>query len=155
MRELHTTEKQLRPIVEKWLEGLGYYVAHECLIGGYCDMIGCGWSKRIGRARPELLETIAVELKITDILGVINQAKGNHYHCTYSYAAMPIGFCKKMRPKSFDKFRRAGVGLFGVGSNSVTALIESVRKDRQHSKPIKNRLWNFYLRHGKGQKVLL
>ncbi len=141
------TEKQLRPIVEVWMSRNGYYVAHECLIGGYCDMIGCRWSERISRARPELSETMAVELKIKDIKGVISQAKGNHYHCTYSYAAMPYDFCLKMQLKSIDEFKQAGVGLLGVGPMAVTYLIASERKDRKHSDPIKNRLWRYYLRH--------
>ncbi len=147
-----TKEKELLPIVERWLRASGYEVARECMIGGWCDVIGSMWGTRHGRARPALLETIAIELKLRDIGCVIAQAKGNHHHTTRSYAAMPLDFCKRMRPSSFAKFTDAGVGLLGVHeSGMIEVLISSTRNEQEHDKAIVNRLWSFYLRHRKAE----
>ena len=94
-----TTEKLMRPIVVDWLQTEGYYVAHEVMLSGYCDLIGCLWSKHIGRKIPQMLEIMAIELKIKDVKGVLKQAENNCYFADYSYIAMP--FKKMYINKSF------------------------------------------------------
>lgn len=147
-------EAQLRPVMERYLQSFGYYVAHECMIYGHCDMIGCKWAERVGRAKPELLETVAVELKISDILGVISQAEQNLLACTYSFAAMPLQFCESMRPQSVEKFRLGGVGLYGIDveKDIVKVIVPSLSIGTEHAQCHKDRLWNFYLRHRKDEK---
>jgi len=141
-------EKDFQPAVEMWLKNLGYRVARECMISGYCDLIGSKWSERIGRKKPQLLETMAVELKVRDMVGVISQAKANHYQCTYSYAAMPLDFCNRMRPQSKNRFEDAGIGLIGVSERGlVKSIITGIRQDRKHHEIIRRRLWSYYLRH--------
>ncbi len=141
------TEKQMRPIVESWLQRQAYYVAHEVMLCGYCDLIGCRWAERIGRRIPSMLEIVSVELKISDIKGVRHQAQVNKIRADYSYAAMPIKKCETMRPQSLQGFRDLGVGLLGVDEN-VHIIIEAQRNEIQHSSDVCRRLWNFKRRHG-------
>ena len=142
-------ENDMRPSVVGWLNRNGYYDAHECLIGGYCDVIGCLWDERVGRSIPQLLETIAVELKMRKISEVISQAKGNHYHINLSYCAMPAGFVARMRPQSKKKFRDAGVGLLSVSIDNVDVDIFSEYRNFEPHPVIARRLWNFKVRHTK------
>ena len=136
-------ENAMRPAIVGWLNRNGYYAAHECLVGGYCDVIGCMWSDRVGRRKPELLEMICVELKMRDIAGVIRQAKGNHYHANLSYCAMPLDFCKKIQKRSIQKFIDANVGLLSVDEHKVEIVLYSEYKNKTPDIVFRNRLWNF------------
>ena len=142
------TEKILRPKVEAWLKKQGFYVAHEVMLSGYVDLTGCKWAQRIGRRIPPIIELMAVELKISDIKGVLRQAKNNSYFTDYSYAAMPCEKCESMRGKTLERFENFGIGLLGV-NNSVKVIIPARKNDKITSyKPnICRRLWNFKLRH--------
>ncbi len=140
-------ENDMRPSVVMWLNRNGYYDAHECLIGGYCDIIGCLWEERVGRRIPQLLETIAIELKMRKISEVISQAKGNHYHTNLSYCAMPAGFVERMRLQSKQKFRDAGIGLLSISPCNVDIEIFSNYKNSEPHPAIARRLWNFKVRH--------
>ena len=140
-------ENDMQVAIVKWLNRSGYYDAHECLIGGYCDVVGCIWGDRIGRRKPKLLEMICVELKMKDISGVISQAKGNHYHSNLSFCAMPGEFCQTMRNQSIQNFIDSGVGLLSVEGESVKIIISSRYKNRTPDVTFRNRLWAFKLRH--------
>ena len=141
------TEKELRPTVEAWLQEQGYYVAHEVMLSGYCDLTGCKWAERVGRRIPPMIEIMAVELKIKDIRGVLYQAKNNKWFVDYSYAAMPLQKCKIMKPKTLQLFKNIGVGLLGIGVD-VKIIIAAQKNDISHYSPnICRRLWNFKLRH--------
>jgi hypothetical protein len=148
------TEKQLRKIVEKWLQDKGCYVAHEIMVSGYIDLIGAKYKTRIGREIPGVEEIIGVELKISDILGVIGQAFNNCWFCDYSYAAMPKENISKMRQASLDKFKSRGVGLLAVDveSNQVEVIVEANKNSIEHSPNILRRLWNFKIRHSAMKK---
>jgi hypothetical protein len=147
-------ENEMRSAIVKWLNRSGYYDAHECLVGGYCDVIGCQWSERVGRKKPDLLEMICIELKLRDIKGVIAQAKGNHYHANLSYCAMPFDFCRKMQPKSRQKFIDAGIGLLSVFEDIVEIEILSDYKNKMPHVVFRDRLWNFKLRNDRRNKEL-
>ncbi len=141
------TEKDLRPIVEVWLQEQNYYVAHEVMLSGYVDLTGCKWAPRIGRRIPPIIRIMAVELKISDIKGVLIQARNNCYFTDYSYAAMPLEKCQSMRLKTLKRFEDIGVGLLGV-NNNVEIIIPAKRNDiKRYSPSICRRLWNFKLRH--------
>jgi len=147
-------ESELRKPVEDWLVKYGYTVAHECMVGGYCDLIGSKWGKRVGKRRPKLNEVMAVELKLRDIKGVIEQAKSNHRHVNKSFAAMPLDFCRRMRMSSRDKFDEAGIGLIGIDVKSGEIVVfhcSEEKTDRDYNSGlrtfIKDRLWSFNLRH--------
>ena len=141
------TEKQLRPITQAWLQGRGYYVAHEVMLCGFCDMIGCRWEPRVGRKIPIMAEIMCVELKIKDIVGVLRQCKENQTVADYSYAAMPWSFCNSMRPQSLMKFADIGVGLMGVDVYcGIRIFIEAAKNQINHHPDVCRRLWNFKLR---------
>ena len=140
------TEKVLRPVVEGWLQTRGYYVAHEIMICGYCDLVGCRWHKRIGRRIPIMSKIVTVELKIRDISGVLYQAKNNCYYVDYSYAAMPMSKCKSMRYATLYKFKEEGIGLLGI-NHCVNIVIPARRNKIIHNSNICRRLWNFKIRH--------
>lgn len=141
-------ENDMRPHIVSWLTRNGYYDAHECMIGGYCDVIGCKWGERKGRKKPELLEMICIELKLRDISGVISQAIHNHYHCNLSYCAMPVDFCRRMRDQSVKRFIEAGVGLLAVNNTGeIRTLVYSCYKNQIPHIVFRNRLWAFKLRN--------
>jgi hypothetical protein len=144
---MNITEKDLRPTVEAWLQEQGYYVAHEVMLSGYCDLTGCKWAERIGRRIPPMIEIMAVELKIRDIRGVLYQAKNNRWFVDYSYAAMPLQKCEKMNSSTLRLFKNIGVGLLGV-SDCVDVIVKARKKEiPRYSSNICRRLWNFKLRH--------
>lgn len=111
------TEKQMRPIVEAWLEEQGWDVAHEIMLGGYCDLVGFRFGERQGRRMPPLLRAIAVELKITDVGGVFDQAQSNQRFVHESFAAMPDSRIERMRPETIRKFKLWGIGLLAVNAD--------------------------------------
>jgi len=142
-------ENEMRPAVTQWLNRNDYDDAHECLLGGYCDVIGCKWDERVGRKPPDLLETIAIELKMRDIQGVIMQAKGNHYHANLSYCVMPQDFILKMRPQSLQNFKDAGVGLLTWLNGCIGIIIYSTYNNVVPHEVLRRRLWAFKLRHSR------
>jgi len=121
-------ESDMLPAVNAWLAARGCYVTHESMTVGYtmhCDVVGVRFGARIGRAIPPLSLVVIVELKLTDVAGVIRQAKENLSVAHESYAAMPRARCRKMLAATEQKFRRAGVGLLSVDGQEVTVRIES------------------------------
>ena len=146
-----TIEREMRPAIINWLNCNGYEAAYECMVGVWCDVVGSLWSERIGRAKPNLLEMICIELKMRDMTTVIYQAKCNHYHSNLSYCAMPLDFCERMRPRSVQNFVDAGVGLLSVDGESVKIIIYSNYKNQEPDEVFRNRLWSFKLRHRKAK----
>jgi hypothetical protein len=148
-------ENEMRPAIVKWLNRNGYYDAHECWVEwqGICDVIGCLWTKRFGRAKPDLLETICIELKMRDIRGVISQSRNNHPSCNLSYCAMPADFCHRMKPDRIQKFIDAGVGLLAVDGGDVEIIIYSNYNNEIPDERFRNRMWNFKLRDGRRRVI--
>jgi len=92
---------------------------------------------------------MAVELKIKDIAGVLYQAETNCCVADFSYAAMPLQFCQKMRGGTIEKFKNKGIGLIGVSQFTATIIIQAERNIIKHNKDVCRRLWNFKIRHSK------
>jgi len=136
------TEKEMRPIVEKWLRDNYYVVAHEILIAGYCDLAGFRFAPRISRRIPELLTVITVELKISDIVWVLRQATANQYHVNSSYVAMPREKCTRMRKQTVDRFRQQGIGLLAVDDN-IEVVVEAVENTTKSIKWMTRKLWRW------------
>jgi len=144
------TEKEMRPTVVKWLEDQGLYVAHEVSVsGGWCDLVGVLWADRVGRRIPPIMLIMAVELKITDVAGVLYQARGNLENCDFSYAAMPAERCEKMRPATLRMFTDAGIGLLSVNSGVRTVIPPKCHPITEYHPLIARRIWDFKRRHGK------
>jgi hypothetical protein len=148
-------EKEMRPIVTKWLENHGYYVAYEVLVGDcWCDIVGCKWAKRTGRKIPALLEAIAVELKLDNIANVLYEAQGNMRHggVTQSYAAMPAERIVRMQQKTVRSFEDAGCGLVMVSPDRVEIIIEASQQS-DVDKNLACRLWSYKLRADRASKI--
>lgn len=147
------TEKELRPIVQAYLQGAGYFVAHEVMLCGFCDLVGCIWAERIGRRIPAMIEIVSVELKIKDFAGVLYQAKTNKSVVDFSYAAMPWEILNSCREKTINKFRESGIGLFGVDIYCGMKLFVPAKKNLiVHDPNVLRRLWNYKIRTGRKKK---
>ena len=116
-------EKELREPVTNWLQQRGYDVVTEFLIGGYVDVIGCKFGKRVGRRVPPLLHIVAVELKLSDVAGVISQARNSWPHVHESWTAMPQERIDKMLEKTLLKFKYAHVGLLSIHEGQVKVIL--------------------------------
>lgn len=116
-------EREMREPVHAWLNrDAPTDVIYEFLMAGYCDMVGIQFADRVGRAIPQVVLATAVELKLTDIAGVLRQAQGNRHFVHESFAAMPAERCGRMQPRTLDRFVAAHVGLLSVG-NAVEIII--------------------------------
>lgn len=140
-------EKELRPIVDLWLQRQGYQVGHELLLSGYCDVVGFLFDKRTSRYIPCLLKVIAVELKVSDVAGVISQAECNRYFVDKSFAAMPAERCQSMGQKTLSKFKKSKVGLLAVG-DAVEIIVPARRMqgnylqcDKDYCEKLRRKLW--------------
>ena len=98
---------------------------HECMLVGWCDVLGVQFAPRVGRPIPAVRRAIAVELKLKKIAEVIAQASANRYAVHESWAAMPAALCDRMRPDTLAKFEKAGVGLLQV-DDAVAVLVKPI-----------------------------
>lgn len=144
-------EKEMTPIVTKWLSDKGFLVKTESGILHNCDVVGCRFDPKMVELRSELRQKtvisaielssiatqgkickwlklkpvnsepyewmpiykslIAIELKLSRIADVIDQAHTNAYSVTASYIAMPWGIAHR----AIGKARIAKVGIVSVG----------------------------------------
>lgn len=135
-------EKEMRPIIARWLQDKGFGVAHEILISGYCDLAGFRFAQRTSRRIPKLLSVITVELKINNVLDVIKQARGNKHFVNASYAAMPLDKCERMRLKTIRRFRQEGIGLLGV-SGKVKVIVKPKYEGNKNIKWMTSKMWRW------------
>jgi len=138
------TEKEMRPIVVRWLFDRGYYPLHEILVGHYVDLIGVQFQPRVGRKIPPLQDVIAVELKIKDYRGVLSQTRNCQHFVSQAYAALPSDQCGRMTPKVLDRFGQHGVGVLAV--DSAVSLVMPARFCPKEWKHINKRYWATALR---------
>lgn len=118
-------ESDMREPVKAWLMDRGYLPAVEFWLtnAGITDIVAGAYAARVGRKIPTLQQVVAVELKLSDVAGVISQATMNRHRCDWSYAAMPIERVEKMRNRTLDKFAEVGVGLLAVGNEIVERIV--------------------------------
>ncbi len=111
-------ERDMREAVHAWLspDGNTEVIYEFMMTGGYADMVGILFEKRTGRTIPPVVRATAVELKLTDVAGVIRQAWSHRHSVHASYAAMPKDRCRRMKPETVRRFLGAGIGLLSVGS---------------------------------------
>ena len=129
----------MRPAVDAWLRERGCVPVHETHLRHRCDVIGVQFANRVGRSIPDVVLAVAVELKLTDVAGVIRQAGENLHYVHESYAAMPAERCDVMRPATLQKFADWGVGLLAVSPEEVQVLIRSGRGSWQNR--LQQKLW--------------
>ena len=117
-------ERDMRQPVIDWLSMNGYVTAVEFwLVNHPADLVAGEYGARPASRRvPPLLSVVAVELKLSDVAGVIRQAEMNWHACDFSLCAMPSERIRKMQRSTITKFSAAGVGLLSVGE-SITDMM--------------------------------
>lgn len=134
-------ESEMRDSVADWLRSRGCAVAIEFFIYHMVDALGVIFGDRPSERRiPPIQELYAVELKLFDIAGVIQQAKSNRHAVDWSFAAMPRSVVNRMREDTRRKFRLNGVGLLSVGE-TVEIVIDAERGSRSALKRIHRNSW--------------
>lgn len=126
-------ECEMLAAIDAWLEAQGCVPLHETPLVHWCDVVGVLFAQRTSYRIPPVYRAIAVELKVEDVAGVIQQAVENRTCVHRSYAAMPRSRCDKMRPATLRKFVDAGIGLLSVDGNEVITLIEAAPGQWQES----------------------
>lgn len=115
-------EFDMRRPVCHWLLNRGLSPVLECASLGNCDIVGV----RLEGKPMRLLEVVAVELKLTDVAGVMRQCDRHMQRGTTEvWAAMPIARANDVRIRFVD----TGIGLLGVGSDVCAVLVEPVRRE--------------------------
>lgn len=128
---MSVSERFMRRAVCDWLVSQGLTPVFEVHLGTHlCDFVGFEFGERVGRKIPPLLRTLAVELKLDDIAGVLRQCKACRYRLHAAYAAMPAERCQRMKKKTLTKFTEVGVGLLAV-SESVEMVLPAMHCDPQ------------------------
>lgn len=133
-------ERELRTPVEAWLESRGYWVVHELLIGGYCDLYGVSFGPREGRRMPRPQATAAVELKLEDFGGALHQACLYSHCANHTYIAMPARRFAKMLDKTLARATSKGIGLLAVGAG-VEVVVEAELKPFEMRKNLWKKTW--------------
>lgn len=119
-------EKWMRSQVCRWLVENGLTPIFEVYLCHTCDFVGVEFAEQTGRLIPAIKRSIAVELKLDDVAGVIKQSVLNQHRVATVYAAMPKGRVTKMRPETIDKFRLQGIGLLSVTAFGVEVVVEPI-----------------------------
>ena len=116
-------ERDMRESVLAWLRARGLLTVVELMIWHSADIVAGKYGARPNpHRRPPLLESLAIELKLSRISDVLAQAKINRGGVDWSYAAMPADVCNSMRQDTLNKFVFAGVGLLSVGKRTYEAI---------------------------------
>lgn len=141
-----------RPIT-RWLNDRNLLGRYEWWASGaICDVLGYRFGKRSSRRIPPLEELVSVELKMVDVMGVIQQAKNNRRHSRFSYAAMPLHRVERMMQATVDRFAKAGVGLLSVDHcHEVAEVVPPAENEiSRHVNQIKleRSLWRKHRRDG-------
>ncbi len=133
--------KLRRPVID-WLCSLGMTPVFEVYLRhGTCDIVGVQWGERFGRSVPAMLRIVAIELKVSDVAGVLRQAEANRPYIGESYAAMPKWRTQKMRQSTLQSFKDAGVGLISVTEESCRCLVMPLVNLDADSQMMKRKLW--------------
>lgn len=175
-------EKDMTPIVRKWLEDQGYIVRPEMVTANNCDLMGCMFNMDNVRLRIKMREKtpltaqfynpwkrdrsavlgivhrpieprewmplashiIAVELKLSRIAAVINQAKSHKRYARSSYIAMPLDTARH----AIGMAQRYGVGVLGVTPQGVEMLCQAadnkIKNDNWGSETIAEVFWRYH-----------
>ncbi len=98
-------ERDMRQAIDAWLREQGMLqTLYESRIFHNADVVGVRFAERVGRAIPLLMAVRVVELKLSDIGGVLGQARRHRDHPVLSYAAMPADRIERMRAGTLKRF---------------------------------------------------
>ena len=133
-------ESEMRQPVVDWLKREGFFPVVEFQLWHMADIVAGRYGDRPAKNRkPPLLESIAVELKLENVAGVISQAIMNLGQVDWSFCAMPRERIERMRPQTVIKFSDAGVGLLAV-DESVETVVASGAGDGAKRR-VQSNLW--------------
>lgn len=134
-------ERDMRPAIVAWLREEGMLqTLYESRIFRNADVVGVRFAERVGRAIPPLMAVRVVELKLSDIGGVLQQARLHRDYPVLSYAAMPADRIERMRAGTLQRFEAAGIGLLGVAGASVATVV-SPQMSNTAWRDVPTRLW--------------
>lgn len=138
-------ERDMRPVVDTWLEQQGLTPLHEVQIWHMVDVIAVEFEPRTSRLIPPLKKAIAIELKLKDIAGVRSQTRNNRGLMHESYAAMPSYICDRMQRRTKNSFSECGLGLLSVNPESqiVNVIVKPTYKGKPHDR-MRKKLWRRY-----------
>jgi hypothetical protein len=141
-------EREMYDPVIAWLERCGFqWVKHLCTpIYHQCDLAAGRYAERINRRRPQLLESLFIELKLSNVAQAIGQAAHYRNYVNLSYVAMPATRCAQMKSDTVEKFRVAQVGLLSVSLAEVREVVRPTRNPQTHEM-IERNLWRRIVKH--------
>ncbi len=150
-------EKEMTPIVVKWLQDNGFLVKTESGILHNCDVVGCLFDQKMVHLRGTLRQKtairagdtksyawqpiykslVAIELKLIRISDVISQARNNAYSVTASYIAMP----REIAYRAIAKARDAKVGVISVWESDCRVILEPTHLKYMNSHHLADSFW--------------
>lgn len=131
-------EKEMRPVVFNYFNGIGYECVHE--ISDAVDVVVFKFEPRTGRPIPSLKRVMAIELKLTDWKRVVVQAGRHRWKFSETYIAMPKSFIERNIYKIMPICKAEGIGVISVSMDGCEILNEC--KAGMTSENIKRTLWN-------------
>ena len=136
-------ERELRKPVTDWFLAQGYECAYERFFAsGYCDILAFRFAPQTSRRIPDLLEAIAIELKLSDVGTALYQAHGYWYGGARSFVAMPLERCKKMRETTRRRFCHLQIGLLAISPAGIVQLEAAPDRDGiERIQWMKKKLW--------------
>jgi len=146
-------ERELREPVADWFREQGYECAYERFFAsGYCDILAFKFAPQTSRGVPDLLEAIAIELKLKDVGTALYQAHGYWWGGARSFVAMPLERCDKMRESTRQRFRDMEIGLLAVSPDGIVQLEPAPNRDGverlQHIQWMQKKLWRAHRKAG-------
>lgn len=140
-------ERDMRPAVIDWCYEQGYSPVCEVLVWSHnADIVAARFAQRTSRKIPELIGLIGIELKLSDVSGVLWQCNQLKKQTNVVYAAMPIERIGKFAPKTFNKFKSTGVGLLSVTTAGkvnieIPHYAENIQPNEWQRVTLKRKLW--------------
>jgi len=107
-------------------------------------MVSVAYGDRVGRKIPPVKTLVGIELKISDIVGVLKQCENLKWWCHAVYAAMPSEAVDRMKAETKTRFQLLGIGLLSVESKKVYTEITPSRPcypTGDNVEALRTRLW--------------
>ena len=114
----------MRPVVFDWCKANGLIPVCEVNVKSHmADMIAVDYHPRIGKKVPTVRELVGIELKLSDVKGVLHQCSNLKSWCHRVYAVMPRTKCLKLKPDSLTEFTKLGIGLLMHDETKLEELL--------------------------------
>ena len=109
-------ECEMTPHVLKFLRSRGFLTSCQIWCGGWgiCDIVAARFGLGVKRNIPECESLMALELKLDDVAGVMNQCRQNKAVVNSACAVMPRSRINRMRAGTVTSFDIEGIALLAV-----------------------------------------